>query len=147
MLKHRTAIPRGLNPGAAIPSGVAVWALSAYAVVRLLALRVAGIAASPLRLYATDLLAPLVLIPLFTWMQVWFGLRSSQQALSGGEILAYVSGMGLLFEGILPLWTANSVADPLDVAAYACGGLLLWMLRPRSAATDAAAPPAVEPDR
>jgi len=111
----------------AIPSRLMLTAMSLYGVVRLLAARVAGLSASPLRLYGPDLLAPLVLIPLFTWMQVWWGLRSSQQALSGGEILAYVSGISLVYEGVLPLWSSRSSADPLDVVAYAVGGMVLWM--------------------
>jgi hypothetical protein len=136
-----------LKPRAGIPAGLVVAALSAYAIIRVLAARLTGFASNPLRLYAPDLLAPVVLIPLFTWMQVWLGVRSSQQVVSGGEIIAYVSGMSLLYEGLLPLWTTHSVADPLDVVAYACGGLMLWLVRHRPASTDAGAPQATVPSQ
>jgi hypothetical protein len=136
-----------LKSRAGIPSGLVVAALSAYAVIRLLALRLAGFAINPLRVYGPDVLAPLVLIPLFTWMQVWFGLRSSQQMISGGEILVYVSGMSLFYEGLLPLWNAHSVGDPLDVVAYVCGGVLLWMLRRQPASTGVVVPPVAAPNR
>ena len=32
----------------------------------------------------------------------------------------------LAFEGVLPLLLSRMVADPVDVLAYAVGGLLLW---------------------
>ena len=84
-------------------------------------------AVAPLRAQGTDFLAPLVLIPLFTWLQVLWGLRPRSRRIGAMEIVAYVVAFSLIYELVLPSMVPRMVGDRLDVAAYALGGLVLWL--------------------
>lgn len=111
-----------------IPSRLMIAALAAYASLRILSTVSANVAASPLRTHGADVLAPLVLIPLFAWLQVLWGLRSPHQALGAREIFLYVAGFSVVYELILPACLPLQVGDPLDVAAYLIGGAVLWLV-------------------
>ena len=104
-----------------------VIAVAIYVLLRICSSLIPDLAASPVRLYGTDFLAPLVLIPLFTWMQVAFGLRSRHRPIAALEILIYVALMSGIYEWLLPHWTVRTVADPRDILAYAAGGITLWV--------------------
>lgn len=112
-------------------------AVTAYIVLRIGFVYFPGLASSPIRLYGTDFLAPLVLIPLFTWIQVLFGLRSPLRPIAAMEIMLYVVLLSVAFEWVLPRWLPQQVADRYDVLAYCAGGLTLWMalFRQRRAST------------
>ena len=103
-------------------------AVAIYALLRVCCGLIPDLAASPVRLYGTDFLAPLVLIPLFTWMQVAFGLRSRSRPIAALEILLYVALISSIYEWLLPRWMPHMVADPIDILAYGAGGLTLWVL-------------------
>lgn len=102
-------------------------AVASYTLLRVGCALIPDLAASPVRLYGTDFLAPLVLIPLFTWMQVAFGLRPRNQPLAALEILLYVALFSGVYEWLLPRWLPHMVADPRDILAYSAGGLALWV--------------------
>lgn len=52
--------------------------------------------------------------------------------LPGTWVLAAWLAVSVWFEGLLPLWSAQATADPLDVLAYALGGLAFqwWLNKP-----------------
>jgi hypothetical protein len=54
--------------------------------------------------------------------------------LPGAWVLAAWLAVSVWFEGLLPLWSARATADPLDVVAYALGGLAFqrWLNKPVS---------------
>lgn len=47
-------------------------------------------------------------------------------------VVAAWLAVSVWFEGLLPLWSAQATADPLDVLAYALGGLAFqrWLNQP-----------------
>ena len=102
-------------------------AVTTYVLLRICCALIPDLATSPVRLYGPDFLAPLVLIPLFTWMQVAFGLRSRHRPIAAFEILFYVTLMSGIYEWLLPQWTLRMVADPRDILAYVAGGITLWV--------------------
>ena len=109
-----------------IPTRLMLTAAVAYGALRTLSIVSPDVANSPWRLHGADVLAPLVLIPLFAWLQVLWGLRCRQQALGAGEITTFVIVFSLVYELFLPALSSRMVGDPLDVVAYAIGGAVLW---------------------
>jgi len=63
--------------------------------------------------------------------------RPAAWVLPPGQVVAAVILMGVVFEGLLPLWDGRATADPADLAAYAAGGGLFAAIINR---------PAREPD-
>ncbi|MFC6222889.1 magnesium citrate secondary transporter [Hymenobacter artigasi] len=77
--------------------------------------------------YLGDVLfLPLALSLALAAHQMVYGRHAT---LPGTWVLAAWAGVALWFEGLLPLWSAQAVADPWDVLAYAAGALIfqLWM--------------------
>ncbi|MBU6120571.1 hypothetical protein [Hymenobacter siberiensis] len=77
--------------------------------------------------YLNDVLfLPLMLSLALAAHQTVYGRGAT---LPGTWVLAAWAGVALWFEGLLPLWSAQAVADPADVLAYAAGALIfqLWM--------------------
>lgn len=44
------------------------------------------------------------------------------------SVLLFILLCGLFWEYVAPLFVEGSVTDPLDVASYALGGFLYWLL-------------------
>jgi hypothetical protein len=110
-----------------MPNRIMLAAFVAYTVLRTLSLVFADVANSPLRAVGADFLAPLVLIPLFTWLQVLWGLRSPYRRIGAMEIVVYVAAFSLIYELVLPALLPRLVGDLFDVAAYGAGGTVLWL--------------------
>lgn len=47
------------------------------------------------------------------------------------QILLILSGCGIVWEVLTPMFRKNSVADVWDIVAYLLGGLLYWILAKR----------------
>ena len=109
------------------PIRLMIAALVAYGLLRTLSVVFPELASSPLRSYGADILAPLVLIPLFAWLQVLWRLRSPHQPIGVREIVLYVASFSLIYELILPSFLPRLVSDPRDVVAYGLGGFVLWL--------------------
>lgn len=64
-------------------------------------------------------------------------LIAQNSTLPGAWVLAAWLAVSVWFEGLLPLWSAQATADPLDVVAYALGGLAFqrWLNNPVSDST------------
>ena len=80
--------------------------------------------------YLTDVLfLPLALSLALAAHQTVYGRGAT---LPGTWVLAAWAGVALWFEGLLPRWSAQAVADPWDVLAYAAGALIFqrWLNKP-----------------
>lgn len=80
--------------------------------------------------YLSDVLfLPLVLSVALAAHQLVYGRRAR---LPGLWVLAAWAGVALWFEGVLPRWSPQAVADPWDVLAYAAGALIFqrWLNKP-----------------
>ncbi|MEJ7665926.1 MAG: hypothetical protein WKG07_43620 [Hymenobacter sp.] len=80
--------------------------------------------------YLADVLfLPLLLSVALALHRAWLG---SSATLPVVWVLAAYVGVAVWFEGILPLYSARAVADPLDVLAYGVGAwvFLRWLNRP-----------------
>ena len=80
--------------------------------------------------YLSDVLClPLVLSLALAAHQLLYG---RQATLPGTWVLAAWASIALWFEGLLPLWSAQAVADPWDGLAYAVGALCFhrWLNKP-----------------
>ena len=72
------------------------------------------------------LLIPCALPPLLL-VQRRLGLREHDDIPTGWEILGHLAVWAVLFEVVGPHWMQRATGDPLDVLAYAVGGLLSWL--------------------
>ena len=80
--------------------------------------------------YLSDVLfLPLALSLALAAHQLLYGRRAT---LPGSWVLAAWASVALWFEGLLPLWSAQAVADLWDVAAYGVGALIFqrWLNKP-----------------
>ncbi|WP_375437924.1 hypothetical protein [uncultured Hymenobacter sp.] len=81
---------------------------------------------SLVRFYLADVLAlPLELTLILYVMRHWY-FRSPGFKLPASWIFSAWLVTAIWFEGVLPRIDARATADPLDVVAYAVGGLLFW---------------------
>ncbi|QJX48860.1 hypothetical protein HMJ29_18875 [Hymenobacter taeanensis] len=79
-----------------------------------------------LRAYLGDALAlPLELTLMLYAMRHWY-FRRPEFVLPTSWIFSFWLVTSVWFEGILPHYDARATADPLDVVAYALGGLIFW---------------------
>ena len=79
------------------------------------------------------LLVP-VLLPFFLLVYRWLGLRPDDQPPRWWEVAAHLAVWALFFKGVGPALFHRSVADPVDLACYAGGGLVAWWLWQKHAA-------------
>ena len=88
----------------------------------------------PLPRLLTSHLSDLVCLPLMLSLALALHQRLVGQGatLPGAWVLAAWLSVSVWFEGLLPLWAAAAVADPLDVLAYGLGALGFhhWLNKP-----------------
>ncbi|MDB5269772.1 MAG: hypothetical protein JWP58_2812 [Hymenobacter sp.] len=80
--------------------------------------------------YLSDVLClPVMLSLALAAHQLVYGRH---QMLPGRWVLAAWASVALWFEALLPRWSAQAVADPWDVLAYAAGALAFhrWLNKP-----------------
>jgi len=80
-----------------------------------------------------DLLLIPAALPVVLWLQRVAGLRQHDHAPSWMEMVLHLVVWSVICEFIGPHWLHRGTADPLDVMAYAVGGIAacLWWHRPR----------------
>ncbi|TGE06081.1 hypothetical protein [Hymenobacter fodinae] len=79
-----------------------------------------------LRAHLGDVLAlPLQLTLMLYAMRRWY-FRRPEFVLPAAWIFSFWLVTSVWFEGVLPRFDARATADPLDVVAYAVGGLVFW---------------------
>ena len=78
-----------------------------------------------LRNYSGDFLALIVCVPLFTNIQILFGVRKSEK-IKLKEIIFFFILFSLLFEIICPYILNKMTSDIFDVVFYALGGTILY---------------------
>lgn len=92
-----------------------------YATLRLVRAGLPGPLPALVTSYLADLLfMPLLLSLALTGHRLLLGRR---ECLPASWLAGAWLGVALWFEGLLPRWSAQAVADPLDVLAYALGTL------------------------
>jgi len=79
-----------------------------------------------LRMYLGDLLALIVLVPLFVFFQTLLGIQRKPY-ISFKEIVFYFLLISVVFELISPFWIHKGTSDILDIFCYAISGLLLFV--------------------
>jgi len=77
------------------------------------------------------LLIPCALPPLLL-LHRWMGLRAHDDLPTAGEVAGHLLVWSVLFEWIGPHLMQGKTGDPLDVVAYAAGGMLAWLWWRRS---------------
>ena len=78
--------------------------------------------------YLNDILAPLVLTPLFINIHILAGLRGKDLPPCLLEIAAYFCLLSIFFECVLPIYSGRSVADFYDILAYLLGSIIYFRL-------------------
>ena len=76
--------------------------------------------------YFNDLLLIPCALPPLLWLQRRFSLRQHDRPPQGAEVLFHLVVWSLLFELVGPQLVKHATGDPLDVAAYAVGGLFAF---------------------
>jgi hypothetical protein len=79
-----------------------------------------------LRWYFNDILAPLVLIPLFINIHIFTGLRRNDLPPCLFEVVIYFFVLSVFFEGIVPIYNNRAVADHYDILAYLVGSVVYF---------------------
>jgi hypothetical protein len=81
-----------------------------------------------LRHHFNDLLLIPCALPPLLFFHRWLRLRTHDEMPTGAEIALYLTVWSILFEVIGPRMMSRATGDPLDVLAYAVGGVLagLW---------------------
>lgn len=79
-----------------------------------------------LTFYLADALALPLVLPLLRWLMRRFYFQRPDFALPFSWVLGTWLTFSIWFEGLLPYFSATATADPLDVVAYAVGGLIYW---------------------
>ena len=74
-----------------------------------------------------SLLVP-VALPVFLLVYRLLGLRPDDAPPRWWEIVAHLLVWSLFFKWFGPVVLHQSVADPVDVACYAAGGMVAWLL-------------------
>ena len=82
-----------------------------------------------------DLLLIPAALPVVLWLQRKLGLRADDRMPCWSEMWLHLGVWSLVCELIGPLWLHHGTADPLDVMAYAAGGVTacLWWNYPARA--------------
>jgi hypothetical protein len=80
------------------------------------------------RNYYFDVLAPVILIPCFAYLQKIIIYRKMEKILIN-EIIAYILVLSLLFEFYFPSIVHKGTGDFIDVLCYIIGGIILLILR------------------
>ena len=86
--------------------------------------------------YLADALALPLALTLALWLMRRFYFRNPAFVLPTPWIVSTWVVFSLWFEGLLPYFSTNATADPLDVVAYALGGLVFWRWLNRPASTE-----------
>lgn len=81
---------------------------------------------SALRGWFSDVLFLPAAIPVYLWMERKLGLRTHDRIPSLAEIGALFLAWSLAAEVVAPRLFVHCTSDPLDVLAYAAGGLFAW---------------------
>ncbi|XOV71453.1 MAG: hypothetical protein ACFHW5_22565 [Verrucomicrobiota bacterium] len=66
-------------------------------------------------------------VPLVIRIYETLNLREPNMHPSLSEIVWHGLLWSFMAEGLAPVWFPSSTADPLDLAAYALGGFMLWL--------------------
>lgn len=80
------------------------------------------------RCYFNDILAPLVLTPLFITIYILTGLRRNDLPPCLLEVAAYFCLLSVSFEWVVPIFNSRSVSDFYDVLAYLLGSIVYFCL-------------------
>ena len=78
--------------------------------------------------YLNDILAPLVLTPLFINIHILAGIRRNNLPPCLLEIAAYFCLLSIWFECVMPIFNSRSVADFYDILAYLLGSTVYFSL-------------------
>lgn len=103
-----------------------------FSVFVLIVFHISGMAGYRSRLldsYLKDLLLVPVAVPLLFTGLILLGVRRVEEPVTLFELSVVVFIWALSFEFIGPVVFDRGVSDPVDVLAYASGGLLYWLLR------------------
>jgi len=88
----------------------------------------------PLPAWLTSYLSDVLFLPLALSLALAAHqlVYNRSATLPGSWVLTAWAGVALWFEGLLPRWSAQAVADPGDVLAYAIGALIFqqWLNKP-----------------
>jgi hypothetical protein len=76
--------------------------------------------------YINDTFAIPVIANLGLWFQRVFIYKSNYYVLAPWHIIFIVAYVGLMFEGLLPLYSKNYTADWVDAGLYVAGGLFFY---------------------
>lgn len=79
-----------------------------------------------LQCYFNDILAPLVLIPLFINIHILAGLRHKNLSPCLFEIAIYFCILSVFFEYIVPIYNNRAIADNYDILAYLAGSIVYF---------------------
>jgi len=78
--------------------------------------------------HLNDLLLIPAALPLILWLQRKIGLRRDDAPPRAAEIFLHLLVWSFICEMVGPRWFRHGTADGWDVVAYACGGVLAWIL-------------------
>jgi len=78
--------------------------------------------------YLNDILAPLVLTPLFINIHILAGIRQNNLPPCLLEIAAYSCLLSIWFECVTPIFNSRSVADCYDILAYLAGSTVYFTM-------------------
>lgn len=76
--------------------------------------------------YLDDLLAIPVVLGITLQIFRWIHRDNRQLIFTKKQVIIGLVYFGLLFEGLLPAWSAVYVRDPLDLVCYAIGAIYFW---------------------
>ena len=79
-----------------------------------------------LAFYLADVLALPLELTLLRWLMRRFYFQRPDFVLPFPWVVGTWLTFSLWFEGLLPYFSTTATADPLDVVAYAVGGLIFW---------------------
>jgi hypothetical protein len=81
-----------------------------------------------LKFYYFDVLAPILCIPLFGYLQKVFYLSNKRDVMVI-EIAGYIIIFSLIFEYYFPIILHENTSDICDVLCYIGGGIITYLLR------------------
>ncbi|MDF7811882.1 hypothetical protein [Hymenobacter sp. YC55] len=76
--------------------------------------------------YLADVLTLPLELTLLRWIMRRFYFQTPVFVLPTSWVVATWLTISVWFEGILPYFSRTATGDPLDVVAYAVGGLIFW---------------------
>ncbi len=78
--------------------------------------------------YFNDLLTLPAALPVMLWIQRRLDLRPGSLPPSASEIALHLVIWSIICELLGPFWLRMGTSDPLDILAYAAGGLAGWWI-------------------